>query len=147
MIKLTNHKNDIFIWKLRTYVDSDEKRILAHWYSDIPMVAKARFQVRVWYLLQQERDNWTRPQFDTLSEDAPGFGEIRMGMVNNVATRLIGYFDHDSFCVLLIVTKKGAKYDPSNWVRLSQERKLEIQKDPRRANEWIPRIPMGEPEE
>jgi len=145
--KLTNHKKDIIKWRLKTYVDGDGGRILAKWYAGLNIQLKARFQIRVWYLLQQDRDGWNRPQFDTLSEDASGFGEIRMGKVADVQTRLVGYFQHDAFVVVAIVTKKGSKYDPTNWVNLIKQRRQEVINDQSKANEWIPQAPMAEPRE
>lgn len=143
---MTNPKKDIFmLWKLKTYVDDDGDRILAEWYSTLSDAEKAKFQVRVWYLLPLPRDEWTRPQFDTLNDDAAGFGEIRMGKVANRATRLIGYFSGDAFNIVVVVTKKGHKYDPSNWVKLARDRKLEMENDTRRASEWIPQKPMEQP--
>jgi len=128
-------------------VTTEGVRIVAEWYAGLSDVEKARFQARVWYLLQQVRDDWTRPQFDTLSNDATGFGEIRMKKVNGVETRLIGYFGGGSFYVVVITSKKGEKYNPSNWISLAKQRRAEIQNDPRRANEWIPQEPVGKPEE
>jgi hypothetical protein len=130
-------------WKLQTYIDEDGNRILARWYATLSEIEKAKFNVRVWYLLHQPRDGWTRPQFDTLSDDATGFGEIIVGKVAGVQTRLIGFFSDSSFYVVLVVTKKGNRYDPSNWVVLSKRRKQEIETDSSRANEWIPREPLG----
>jgi phage-related protein len=145
--KLTNHKKDIIKWKLKTYVDVDGERILAKWYSGLSFQMKARFQTRVWHLIQQDRDGWTRPQFDTLSDEAQGFGEIRMGRVEGLQTRLIGFFHLDAFVVVVKVTKKGGKYDPTNWVNLIKQRRQEVINDPGKANEWIPQAPMAEPQE
>lgn len=144
--KLTNHKKDIIKWRLKTYVDGDGGRILRNGtWSKYPV--EGEVQIRVWYLLQQDRDGWNRPQFDTLSEDASGFGEIRMGKVADVQTRLVGYFQHDAFVVVAIVTKKGSKYDPTNWVNLIKQRRQEVINDQSKANEWIPQAPMAEPQE
>lgn len=135
------------VWKLQTYVDEDGDRILASWYASLSHAEKARFQVRTWHLLHQPRDGWNRPQFDTLHDDAAGFGEIIMGAVGGLATRLVGYFNGDAFCVVLVVTKKDKKYDPSNWEKQINERKLKIEADSRRASEWIPKAPLEESHE
>jgi hypothetical protein len=134
-------------WRLQTYVDDAGNRMLASWYAGLSDAVKARFQTRVWYLLHQERDNWTRPQFDTLSHDASGFGEIRLGKVEGIETRIVGYFDDDSFYAVLVISKKGSKYQPSNWIKLIHQRRIEIESNKWRANEWIPQAPLGEPEE
>jgi hypothetical protein len=132
-------------WRLRSYVDVRGQSVIGKWYDSLSASDAAKVQIRTWYLLNQPHANCTRPYFDSLHGTVSGFGEIILGKVGGVQTRLVGYFDCEpsSFTVVCVVTKKQRKYSPHDWQKVSIRRRKDIECDSWKAHEWIPQEPLG----
>src|SRR5262245_45290110 len=104
-------------WRLRSYVDVRGQSEIGKWHDSLLAADAAKVQIRTWYLLNQPRADWKRPYFDALHGTVSGFGEIILGKIGGVQTRLVGYFDCEpsSFTVVCAVTKKQRKYSPIDW--------------------------------
>jgi hypothetical protein len=128
-------------WELYSYVHRNGSLEVANWYESLRLKAKAKAQVKIEYLIDQPRENWTRPRFDLLHGDAIPLGEIILKEIDGKQTRLVGFFDKFHRCryiIVTVVTKKQKIYTPKGWEDTSLRRMREIELDPRRANEWIP---------
>jgi hypothetical protein len=132
-------------WRLRSYVDVRGQSEIGKWHDSLSAADAAKVQIRIWYLLSQPRINWKRPYFDALHGAVSGFGEIILGKIGGVQTRLVGFFDCEpsSFTVVSVMTKKQRKYSPQDWQKISIRRRKEIECDSRKAHEWIPQEPVG----
>ncbi|MDP1731087.1 MAG: hypothetical protein Q8L54_07920 [Devosia sp.] len=92
-------------------------------------------------LAKIERDYWRRPQFDTL-HNMDGMGEIILGKVDGVQTRLVGFFGPKGarhvFTVVLVVTKKMKVYEPKDWEKIALRRRQECEEEKGKADVWYP---------
>lgn len=127
------------MWTFREYVKLGGKRELSQWFGELSDDDAATAQVALEFLSQTERTNWRRPKFDVL-HNSGGLGEVILGKVGGVQTRLVGFFGPGPymFTVVLVVTKKEKNYSPSDWIKIAKKRRLECQSDSGRMNVWVP---------
>lgn len=138
------------MWTLQGYVNGRGQHELTDWFEGLPPNDQAAVVVALEQLLILERDYWRRPQFDTL-HDMDGMGEIILGKVSGVQTRLVGFFGpkrvRHVFTVVLLVTKKQRVYSPRDWEKTALRRKGECEQDEAKAHVWNPHESIREAEE
>lgn len=138
---MTNTKNDISLpWKLRSYLDSRGRSVATVWFDGVGSKDKARVLRILDYLVWQPRSEWKRPHFDKLHGPVAQLGEIRVGLIDAVQTRLIGFFEAERmvFTIVVVITKKERNYLPRDWEQISIRRMNEIKANSGSANEWYP---------
>lgn len=103
--------------------------VVTVWYEDyqnLPTV-RARLDTRMIHLRDQNREGWTRPNYDTLRD---GVGEIRF-KVNRINYRPLGFFgpNRNEFTFLYFATKTN-RFDPVNAVDIALERRQQVTDNP-----------------
>lgn len=126
------------MWTFREYVSGRLKE-LSDWFNGLPDKKQAEVFTMMEFLEASSRADWKRPRFDLLS-DMDRMGEIRVGKINGVQTRLIGFFgpNRHEFTVVLVVTKKGRNYTPKGWEATAKKRRQECLSDRRKCRAWDP---------
>ncbi len=131
----------ILLWTFQTYVDIRGEREVAVWFEGIGPEDQASVLTALEQLAKVERDYWRRPQFDTLRK-MDGMGEVILGKVGGVQTRLVGFFGPKSnrhvFTIVLVVTKKMNVYEPKDWEKTALRRRQECEEEKGRADVWYP---------
>jgi hypothetical protein len=106
--------------------------IVTRWYEQYEASPKvrAKLDARMIYLRQQNREGWTRESYDTLRD---GIGEVRF-KAEGILHRPLGYFGpgRNEFTFLFFATKTG-EFDPPNAIDIAVDRKLIIDRNPKRA--------------
>ena len=121
-------------WTFRCYVGSSGRDMIAVWYRRQPAAVQAAFDTLLEYLVQRERHEWVRPEFDQLGGRYRDLGELRF-KVGNVQYRPLGFFGpaRGEFTILAGASKKGSVYDPRDALETARKRRLEVLKDPDRS--------------
>lgn len=129
----------MLVWTIRQYVNRRGERELSTWFDALPVSIQVSVVVTIEQLTLVERDYWRRPTFDTLHE-LEGMGEIILGTVDRVQTRLIGFFGpgRHVFTVVSVVTKKDRVYSPKNWEATAEKRRRECETEKDRSDVWHP---------
>lgn len=124
----------------KAYALHDGGDVVSSWYAQYGRWPKitTKLDLKMIHLLQQNRDGWTRPHYDTLRD---GVGEIRF-KAKGILYRPLGYFgpNRNDFTFLLFVTKRD-EFDPPNAIDIAVERRIQIEQS--RAgtveiNRWKP---------
>jgi hypothetical protein len=127
-------------WQFRCYLVRPDLDVLDEWRAardgDDALIAKLDTRLR--FLKQQPRDRWTRPSFDTLSDDCAGLGEVRFEY-KNVQYRPLGFASGKmEFTFVFVATEKGGKFVPKNACKVALERKAEVEADRSKARDCDP---------
>jgi hypothetical protein len=129
------------MWTFRGYIDGRGGRELTDWFEALTPENQASVLTSVEHLAKVERDYWKRPQFDTL-RSMDGMGEIILGKIGGIQTRLVGFFGptrtRHLFTVVLIVTKRMQVYSPKDWENVSKRRRDECEINEDRTYVWHP---------
>lgn len=113
-------------WVFRCYLDADGNDVIDQWREAQEDKFQAKIDTRFKYLQQQPRDSWTRPYFDTLSDECEGLGELRIPY-KNVEHRVIGFAMGVMTYVWVLPAKEvGGKFVPKNACQTAQGRKIEV---------------------
>lgn len=105
------------------------------WYNDQVDAVQAKFDTVLEYLVQRTVDEWSRPEYATLTGRYSKLGELRFDF-GNLEYRPIGCFGpgRATFTVLVGATKKGNKYDPRKALDTALERREIILSDLERSD-------------
>jgi hypothetical protein len=114
------------LFRANAYVLDDGGDVVSSWYAEHERWPKitVRLDLLMTHLLQQPRDNWIRPHYDTLRD---GVGEIRF-KVNRIQHRPIGFFgpERNDFTFLLFATK-SAEFYPRNAIDVAVALKTRVE--------------------
>lgn len=117
---------------LRSFTLDDGGDVVTRWYEQFATRAKvrAKFDTRMIYLRQQNREGWVREPYDTLRD---GIGEVRF-KTEGVCYRPLGYFGplRNEFTFLFFATKTN-EFEPANAIDLAMDRKDVVTSNTKRA--------------
>lgn len=124
----------------KAYALNDGGDVVTCWLAENQRRHKviARLDAYMIHLLQQPREGWTRPQFDTLRD---GVGEVRF-KVQGILYRPIGFFgpNRNDFTFLFFATKRK-DFEPLDAIDIAVARKEHIERGMVRTvdiNRWNP---------
>ena len=88
------------------------------------------------YLLQNERETWTRPHYSPLKGRGAGLGEVRF-LAAGIQHRPLGFVDvfRREFTLVLCAVEAGGKFVPKSSCDIAQSRKSEIENDRKSARD------------
>lgn len=117
---------DSMAFAAKAYALDDGGDVVSSWYAHYGRWPKitVRLDLLMIHLLQQPRDNWTRPYYDTLRD---GVGEIRF-KVKGILHRPIGFFGprRNDFTFLFFATKRD-EFEPRDAIDIAVMRKAQIE--------------------
>jgi len=110
----------------KAYALDDGGDVVSCWYAEYGRWPKitARLDLLMIHLLQQHKDGWTRPHYDTLRD---GIGEIRF-KVKGILYRPLGFFgpNRNDFTFLFFATKRD-DFEPPDAIDIAVARKALIE--------------------
>jgi hypothetical protein len=131
----------ITVWTFQGYIDNRGSEELPRWFEGLSPEDQAAVMTALEQLGRIERDWWRRPQFDVL-RNMDGMGEVILGKIAGVQTRLVGFFgpgrQRHVFTIVLVVTKKAKAFHPKDWERTALRRREECEGGEGRTHVWNP---------
>ena len=106
-----------------SYVTTGGRSVVKDWYNEQSTRVKAKFTVRLDYLLSADRMDWKREPYGNLT-GSDGLGEIRFE-TDKVQQRPLGFFGPGDrqFTILFHAIEKGDKLKPKKSQSIAQKRK------------------------
>lgn len=124
-----------FLWTFRCYVSTRGTDEIRDWYDKQSGAVQAKFDSRLKFLAQRERNEWKREPFALLKgKECEGLGEIRF-KANRVQHRPLGYFSPGNvFTFVICAEERGRKFVPKKACQIGLSRKAEIDADPEKSH-------------
>lgn len=123
------------LWNFKCYKSPAERDPIGDWYRDIPVGARAKFDVCLEYFRDNPQNLWGSERFKPLT-NYDGIFEVRFAF-KNILYRPLGYFgpDRHDFTFLIAAREQGDRFVPRNAPDLAIERKKQIERSEATANE------------
>jgi hypothetical protein len=117
------------MWKYRCYDDGRQPNLWQRWYDSNPNFQGSHDAV---FEILESRMNWGPPHADYLDK---GNRIVEIRLTGKVKHRILGFYGNarGEFIVLAACFHKQSVYTPHNIKETVIARKIEIQKNPRKA--------------
>lgn len=116
------------IFSFRT---SGGRCVFSDWYKDQSVKIQAKCETTLKYLRSRTKTEWKRPQYDSLSGNCSGLGEIRF-YADRIMHRLVGFSGPatEEYTILVPAREKGDDFEPRNTCQTAHKRIQEVMANP-----------------